>query len=113
MDSLHVSKNVKMHWIESHKHVGVVVDVLVFGRNKWLYIIHLSISEGTVTFKWQESHQKQAQWKLGNIYDLTDYKFLNSKVEQNVVAFYSEKKIMKYGKTSIWVGVHFANSSTG
>lgn len=29
--------------------------------------------------------------KLGNIYDLTYYKFLNSKVEQNVIPFYSER----------------------
>lgn len=90
MDSLHVTKNVKMNWIESHKHVGVVVDVLVFRRNKWLYIIHVSISEGTVTLQWQESHQKQAQWQLwGHIYD---YKLLNSKVEQNFIHFIQRKK---------------------
>ncbi len=45
------------------------------------YIIHLSIFAMTRIIS-----------KTGHIYDLTDYKFLNSKVEQNVVPFYSEKK---------------------
>ncbi len=75
-----------MHWIESHKHVGVVVDVFVFGWNKWLY-------NTPVDFCNDKNHIKnRLNESWGHIYDLTDYKFLNSKVEQNVVPFYSEKK---------------------